>query len=439
MTRRHAIHLISVLLLMLWGAVMLYFYASGRLVNYLPPDGVFRPMVLVSGIGLFVLALYNLITMRSEEADCCSDDGHGHDHGHGCCGHDDHDHGHGGGCGHEHGHEHHHHHAHEHGHSHKHGGCCGHDHDHGHKHESSPVHLNLAPILKGGSREVGDSAGVKAEPGSVRHEHEHGHDHSHDGGHHAHGILEESGPVGRLVAIFLLAVPVCYAAVYTPDRFSARAVENKGLYNANYGKGGNAEQYSLKRDMGNRPPVAATSSPAAADAPPGPLPAAGQPGDVMPPLNPKEIDRQAASTGTEAKSYGNFTLADLEAQVPRSKDGHFLLEVPEIFYTAGDKEVQSVLNGQSVETIAQVMPEKVNNEAGTRVRIFRMQVQCCAADARPYSIPVDFGKAPPPFKEMGWVKVVGKVTYKQEGNQTVPVVEAASMEETAEPDSKMIY
>lgn len=473
MTKRTAIHVISVLLLMLWGAVMLYFYASGRLVNYLPADGIFRPMVLVAGIGLMILALFNLVTTKAKEADCCSDDGDAD----GCCGHDhdhDRDHKQGPAHSHQHGHEHEHEHVHGpgcshghgHGHEHVHGPGCGHDHGHEPAHSHGKV-AAPAPVqghvhgpgcghdhhhdeeghghshAHSHSHEHGEKQGCC---GHDHHDHGHAHSHGHEHDHHdhehthAHGILEESGAVGRLVAIFLLAVPVTYAAINTPDQFSSRAVVNKGLYNQNYGKGGLADQFSLKKEVGNRPAGSATVAGApSADAPPGPLPAAGQPGDVMPPVNPQELDRQAKSAGAEAKNYGHFTLADLEAQVPRSKEGNFMLEVPEIFYTAGDKEVQSVLNGQSVETIAQVMPEKVNNEAGTRVRIFRLQVQCCAADARPYSIPVEFGKAPPAFKDMGWVKVVGKVTYRQEGNQTVPMVEAVSMVETAEPDSKMIY
>ena len=119
--------------------------------------------------------------------------------------------------------------------------------------------------------------------------------------------------------------------------------------------------------------------------------------------------------------------------------GNFLLEVPEIYYTAGDKEVQGVLAGQSVETIAQVLPEKLNNPDGKRVRIFRLLIQCCAADARPFSIPVEFEKKAPEFKESTWVKVTGKMTYKSEGGQTVPVLLATTMTESAEPDNKMIY
>ena len=116
-----------------------------------------------------------------------------------------------------------------------------------------------------------------------------------------------------------------------------------------------------------------------------------------------------------------------------------MLEVPEIYYTAGDKEVQGVLAGQPIEVIAQVMPEKVNNAEGKRLRIFRLMIQCCAADARPYSVPVEFAKKAPDVKEMSWVKVVGKMAYKQENNQTVPVIEVTSMTEAAEPDSKMVY
>lgn len=148
---------------------------------------------------------------------------------------------------------------------------------------------------------------------------------------------------------------------------------------------------------------------------------------------------KAAAGAEEAKSYGSFTLADLKAQVPQSKEGNFVLEVPELYYTAGDKEVQGVLNGQPVETTAQVLPEKVNNEDGKRLRIFRLLVQCCAADARPYSVPVEFTEKAPTLKDMTWVKVVGKMSYKQEGGQTVPVILASSISETTSPDNAMLY
>lgn len=229
----------------------------------------------------------------------------------------------------------------------------------------------------------------------------------------------------------MLVVPISAAAVLTQDQFTANAITNKGVYSQNFGKGAHADQFSLKRERPDGGNANAVTS-----APPAATPGAQ---DVMPKVNVAEVDKQAAK-GAEAKSYGSFTLADLEAQVPRNKEtGNFMLEVTELYYTAGDKEVQSVLAGQPVETTGQVLPEKVNNEKGNRVRLFRMLVQCCAADARPYSIPVEFATTAPQFKDMTWVKVSGKMAFREEGGQTVPVLEALKVEETAAPENQMIY
>lgn len=399
---RISIHLISVALLLLWGGIMLYFYASGRVAKYLQSEGIFQPMLLVGGIGLIILGLFNLITMKAEEAECCEHEhSHDHDHDHGCCGHD-HDH--------SHAHEHHH----------KHGECCGHEH----------------------------------------HDHEPAHKHTHDHAGHAHGILEESGAAGRVMAILILAVPVAYAAVKTPDQFSIHMFTNKGGY-TNVVDAAGAAQHSIKGKAAVSPaapaaktipspsapgapastaPPTAVAKSSVSDAPPASAakPDASSPSKADAPPAPTAA-ASSSSADTQAKSYGSFTLADLEAQVPKSKAGNFILEVPELYYTAGDKEVQTVLNGQPVETVAQVLPEKVNNPNGTRLRIFRMLIQCCAADARPYSIPAEFGKKAPEFKDMTWVKVTGKMNYKEESGQTVPILEAQTIEETTAPDNAMTY
>jgi hypothetical protein len=400
--QRLLIHLLSVLLLILWGGVMIYFHVSGRVINYLPSDGLFRPLMLIGGIGMVVLALFNLLTYSQDEGACCS---HDHDHAHdGSCGHD---HGHShkdGGCGHDHSHDH----AHEHQHEHKEAGC-GHDHSHDHAHE-------------------------------------HSHDNAqHD---HAHGILEEGSWISRLTAVAILAVPLTLAAVRSPDQFSANAILNKNFYTPNYGTGARAEQFSLANKMEAAKATAPKTTAPKADTgtakttskadnapPPGVNAASAAMADGTKKVNEKDLPKPAQ----ESKSYGTFTLEDLKAQVPQSKDGNFILEVPELYYTGGDVEVQKVLTGQMVETIAQVLPEKVNNAEGHRLRIFRMLVQCCAADARPYSVPVDFGKKAPDFKEMAWIKVVGKMGYKKEGDQTVPIIEATKVEETTAPDNAMIY
>jgi uncharacterized membrane protein YcgQ (UPF0703/DUF1980 family) len=427
-TQRVVNHLVSVALLLLWGAVLLYFHMSGRLTHYLPPDGIFRPMALVAGIGLLVLGIFNLATIGADNADCCDHD-HDHDHKH------DHDHDHST-CGHDHSHDH----------AHAKAACCDHDHGHNHAHKHD------------------DCCGHD-------HSHDHAHGHSHETAHdHAHGILEESGPLGRTVAICILSVPLLVAAAMSPDQFSANAITNKGLYNPNYASTANSTQFSLRKEE-KAAPAAMTSAPlppaTTAAAMPAPakstgialpesaLPEKGTrvPGSAAPntasvatttleSITAEKTAAAAKNAGPAAatpKSYGTFTLADLKAQVPQSKEGNFILEVPELYYTAGDKEVQSVITGQPVETTAQVLPEKVNNADGKRLRIFRLLVQCCAADARPYSVPVEFADKAPPIKDMTWVKIVGTMAYAQENGQTVPLVKAISITETTAPENSMLY
>ena len=424
-TKRTITHLISVSLLLLWGVVMIYFYTSGRLSKgeCVSARGWFMHMVLVGGIGCFLVGLFNLFTTGTKEADCCD---HDHDHGHG---------------------------GHDHDHSHKHGDCCGHDHAHDHKHDH--VHGETCDHKHDHAHEHGHDC-----CGHDHHHHDHDdHDHEHEHGHegHAHGILEESGAVGRVVAIFVLSVPLAYAAVFAPDDFrSVKTLENKGAYAQTYKKDAMAGKFDVtKKGAG----AATAPEVTVAKATPATQPETPQ---FLPPATPQQLPPATATTpgtaaqtppattaaapdananpqGQQTKSNGKFTLADLKAQVPQNKDGNFMLEVPELYYTAGDKEVQEVLTGQPVETTAQVIQEKVNNADGKRLRIIRLMIQCCAADARPYSVPVEFKEKAPTFKDMTWVKVTGKMSYRQENNQTVPVLEVTSITEAAEPDNKMVY
>ncbi len=124
-SRRFA-HYVGIFVLVLWGVVMAYFYASGRINRYLTSDAAFREQALLAGLGLLVLAAFNLVTGTRKIGghDCC---GCGHEHGgH----HDEHEHHHEGHEHHHEGHEHHHE-GHEEAPAHE------HHHDHGHDHEST--------------------------------------------------------------------------------------------------------------------------------------------------------------------------------------------------------------------------------------------------------------------------------------------------------------
>lgn len=276
-------------------------------------------------------------------------------------------------------------------------GDCGHDHgddhDHGHDHSHSHAHhedKDHAHDHSDGATCCGHDHAEEA------HAHTHDRDHDHGDDHH-HAYFGGDSLAASVVAALLICGSVTYAAVRSPHQFSPQAIMNKGLYDPNY------EAQRADKSL-----------------------AAG-------------VDRSSADSTTTTADIGAFSLADLEAQVDRDADGYFELDVPELYYTAGDLEVRRVLEGQPVTTLAQVMPEKFNNPDGTRLRIFRVFIECCAADARPLSIPVEFSQTPPEFQEMGWVSVKGHMTYKLEGGVTVPILQAEGMVEADEPEQAMMY
>ena len=63
----------------------------------------------------------------------------------------------------------------------------------------------------------------------------------------------------------------------------------------------------------------------------------------------------------------------------------------------------------------------------------------CAADARPLSVPVDFGKAPPEYTEMGWYKLYGKLHYAKENDEIIPMIRIERIEATSEPTDGLLF
>lgn len=61
-----------------WSAALLYFHTSGRIQTYLAPD--FRWIAFCGGLGLAVLGLFNLMTVRQQAACGHGGDCSGHDH-----------------------------------------------------------------------------------------------------------------------------------------------------------------------------------------------------------------------------------------------------------------------------------------------------------------------------------------------------------------------
>lgn len=424
----------SIAALLVWGVLFIYLYTSGRIQQQVTPK--FQLFALAAGFGMCVLALFNLITLKVKTA-CCHDHEEGHsqedaDHEHDeCCGHQ-----HGPECGsrgHAHAHSAHQHHAHEHHHEHDHEhGCCGHEHhDHG----------QASPVAAEHTHKHDDAHGCC---GHDHHDHAHSHSAAHD---HDHDHDHESPPGNIMVAILILLVPVLLAARISPEQFSPDYVIKWDTINRMIRRQNARQQVESMQSAENKALAATTKSvttPGGADLPAAPASAASQ---TAPDQSPAPAVADGASgtpgnTGETAKKEGEwkeFSLADLERMVPRSSAGNFTLDIVQIFYTTSDKEVRKVLAGQPIETTAQVMQEKIDNPDGRRLRLFQLYIECCAADARPISVPIEFKDKAPAIKDNGWAKITGTINYYEQDGEIIPLITVKSMEEAPEPKQDLLY
>jgi len=369
---KKTLQILSVVALLTWGGLFLYYYAGGRIDKFLDPS--FRIYALLSGIGMLLLGSFNFLN-RNRAVGLCT-----------------HDHAHGDACEHDHHHDHvqneHSHAEHDHAdcdHDHKHGEHEGCDHDHDHSHADS-------------------------------HDHDHSHGHSH-----------EDSTSGVVFSLIVLIIPMAFATAYSQDRFSTEYLMKWGKIERQMMQMRIAERQEKEaNDVGS---VGAATNPYTREGIEGEGPT-----DADTPPEPK-----TEGEAEENASWDTFTIEDLKQMVPQNDKGEFMLDVPQIFYTAGDKELMEVMEGIPVETTAQLMEETLNNPNNTRLKAFRLFIECCAADARPLSIPVDFGKTPPPYTEMGWYRLYGKLHYSREGGEILPIIEIERIEETVEPTDGLLF
>jgi hypothetical protein len=117
-----------------------------------------------------------------------------------------------------------------------------------------------------------------------------------------------------------------------------------------------------------------------------------------------------------------LTREEIEKNHRKTPDGFLEFSLMELFFSSGDREMQGLLEGLKVETEGRWMDEKVRNPNGSRKRLYRLFVTCCAADSRAIPIILEFGKTPPEFPENGWVKVAGTMRFPSEEGVIQPVL-----------------
>jgi uncharacterized repeat protein (TIGR03943 family) len=198
-----------------------------------------------------------------------------------------------------------------------------------------------------------------------------GHDHGDDG---VDGCDHESGDIHPMAALLLMVLPVGLSVAWTRDEYSPAALARKGLYDS---------------------PAQAGSAFLST---------------VMPPLTREMIERSHRKTA----------------------DGYYEFSLMELFFATGDREMQSIIDGMKVETEGRWMDEKMRNPGGTRKRLYRLFITCCAADGRAIPIVLEFNGPPPDLPENGWVKVSGTMSFPLEDGMLQPVL-VADRAAAAEP------
>jgi uncharacterized repeat protein (TIGR03943 family) len=181
-----------------------------------------------------------------------------------------------------------------------------------------------------------------------------------DCGHDHHDHEHEHSDQNPLISLGLMVLPVVLALNWTTDSFSASALARKGL-------------------------------------------------------NDNDRERAAALIS----DLPPFTRESLDKYTPRTPEGHYKFDLTQLFWSAGDEELMGVFQDLPAEVTGQLIAEDPSlNPDGQRMRLFRVFMTCCAADAQVLGITVAFPDALPSFPAKSWVTLRGVVDYVEINGET---------------------
>jgi uncharacterized repeat protein (TIGR03943 family) len=124
------------------------------------------------------------------------------------------------------------------------------------------------------------------------------------------------------------------------------------------------------------------------------------------------------------------------ATAPES--GAMPIQVIDLLYAVQMPTYREEFEGKSAELIGQFVPMTTGNPKGNRFQVIRLFITCCAADAKPVGVTIQYDK-PLKVSEMGWVKITGKPTFPMEGGRRTAVLMADKVEECPAPAEPFVY
>ena len=139
-----------------------------------------------------------------------------------------------------------------------------------------------------------------------------------------------------------------------------------------------------------------------------------------------------------SSSSDSSTAADSTALPKTSNSGAMQIQVIDLLYAVQMPSYREEFEGKPVELIGQFVPLTTGNPKGDRFQAIRLFITCCAADAKPVGVTVQYDK-PLKVSEMGWVKITGTPTFPLEGGHRTAVLVASKVEECPAPDEPFVY
>jgi uncharacterized membrane protein YcgQ (UPF0703/DUF1980 family) len=215
--------------------------------------------------------------------------------------------------------------------------------------------------------------------------------------------------------VFLMLAPIIASAVVAPSSYSATTVLNR--------LGESDSGFITAPDAGEEMLTDSPSTDSQLD---------GVTIDSTLPM-PGDENATAAAT-TDAAAF------DPAPYIPRDEKGRVVVELTELWTAAADPGFRKNFKPDTeLTTLAQLLVPKGARDAEVapgkmaQFKVARMMILCCAADARPIAVQVE-APAIPEGKDTDWVQLAGRIEFKAQGGEIVPIFHASEAKAAEAPD-----
>lgn len=206
---------------------------------------------------------------------------------------------------------------------------------------------------------------------------------------HDHGPSEWSWP--RLGKTAVLLFPMAAAALLSPDRFGETLFQNRKAIT------------TAVELPGSFKPAAASAG-------------------------------QAVEAGGPPSIPGNDPAKQDPVRAPEPVPDAELNSMMDLIYSAGVEAERNQMEGKTIAVIGQLARDRVKGLSPGDFGIYELVIMCCAADARPVSIRVEYSNLSPGLKNTDWVRVTGKIHFERVRESAIPLLKAVDVSESAPPN-----